>query len=401
MLLLFALLGGCSPPPVAEQIVEGTVTYDRRPLWQGQIAFLGPNNRIALADIGVGGRFQVVNPPVGNVQVVVTNYPKGMAQQPPPVTGLPGQAVCDVPPPPVQKLPPRFAEPDRSGVVVEIRAGQTALHVDLPKRKDDPPYVARPDVFIGAQVGQQAPEIVGEEMQDGRPMRLSQYRGRVVALIFWAHWCSLCREQMPHYGELSRRYDGRPFDLLGVNCDPDRELVERKNDSRGVVWRSWWDGASIGGPVALAWQIDGLPGVALVDHRGVVRHRNLRGPELDRAVEALIAEAEADAERTVGGERPDADPPESDSRPQTDAESPGPEPSKPDSSKPENSDASGSAPEAPEAGRSGASQTPPTPAPDGARATVASTDRVASDARGRFPTSLRLATLVVTTSPES
>ena len=84
------------------------------------------------------------------------------------------------------------------------------------------------------------------------------------------------------------RLRGRPFVLLGVSSDPDRDKARRENARRGVNWRSWWDGG-IPGPVATAWQTPGLPYVVLIDHRGVIRHRALGAAELDRAVDRLVA----------------------------------------------------------------------------------------------------------------
>ena len=109
-----------------------------------------------------------------------------------------------------------------------------------------------------------------------------------MAIVFWAHWCSLCREQFAHYHALVERMRDRPFVLLGVNCDPERSLIERENGPRGVNWRSWWDGVAVGGPVTVAWQLDGLPCVILVDQNGIVQRRNLRGPDLDRAIDEMV-----------------------------------------------------------------------------------------------------------------
>ena len=82
---------------------------------------------------------------------------------------------------------------------------------------------------------------------------------------------------------------GRPFVLLGVNSDPDREEARRINASGQVNWRSWWDGR-VHGPVALAWQMPGLPYVILIDHKGVIRNRALAGVELERAIDQLVGD---------------------------------------------------------------------------------------------------------------
>jgi hypothetical protein len=70
-------------------------------------------------------------------------------------------------------------------------------------------------------VGRPAPEITGEDL-DGKPMKLSDYRGKVVLLTFWGHWCGPCRSMYPHERSLVKRLEGQPFALLGVNSDTDR-----------------------------------------------------------------------------------------------------------------------------------------------------------------------------------
>ena len=69
-------------------------------------------------------------------------------------------------------------------------------------------------------VGRPAPDITGVDL-DGRPLSLSEYRGRVVLLNFWATWCFPCMKLIPHERELVARFQGEPFDIVGVNCDSD------------------------------------------------------------------------------------------------------------------------------------------------------------------------------------
>ena len=67
-------------------------------------------------------------------------------------------------------------------------------------------------------VGRPAPEITGVDL-NGQPLSLSEYRGRVVLLNFWATWCFPCMKLIPHEQELVARFQGEPFEIIGVNCD--------------------------------------------------------------------------------------------------------------------------------------------------------------------------------------
>ncbi|MCK5379772.1 MAG: TlpA family protein disulfide reductase, partial [Acidobacteria bacterium] len=69
------------------------------------------------------------------------------------------------------------------------------------------------------QVGKKAPELLGEDAR-GKPIRLSQFDGKVVAVVFWATWCVPCRREMPHLQEMTDEFGDQGFLVVGVNTDP-------------------------------------------------------------------------------------------------------------------------------------------------------------------------------------
>jgi len=77
----------------------------------------------------------------------------------------------------------------------------------------------------------------------------------------------------------------KPFALLGVNSDADRDEIRRIVKEKNLTWRSWWDG-STRGPISTQWNIRSWPAIYLIDHEGVIRHKNLRGDLLDEALGA-------------------------------------------------------------------------------------------------------------------
>ncbi len=98
----------------------------------------------------------------------------------------------------------------------------------------------------------------------------------------------------PHERSLVKTYQDRPFALIGVNSDPDRAKLKERIAEEGITWRSFWD-ESTGGPIATRWNVSGWPTIYVLDHEGVIRFKNVRGESLDRAIELLVAEAEAAA----------------------------------------------------------------------------------------------------------
>jgi peroxiredoxin len=288
---------GCSPADGSRSkaakpanLLHGTLSYGGVPVWEGRITLLGDDLRVATAQLARDGSFTLVNPPRGRARIAVTNHPSGFAARTllGPELDLPGVAKCVVPDRMVLQFPAKFADPETSPWTTDIEPKQEFLTLDVPREASDPPPVSRPDSGVGPEIGDHAPDIEGEDLQ-GEPLQLSQHRGKVVALVFWAHWCNLCRAEFPHYRTLAERAESEPFVLLGINCDPDREFLLRENLRKDIPWRSWWDGASIGGPVTAAYQFQGFPAVMLIDDQGIIRHRNLRGEALDHAIDELIA----------------------------------------------------------------------------------------------------------------
>jgi thiol-disulfide isomerase/thioredoxin len=138
-------------------------------------------------------------------------------------------------------------------------------------------------------VGRTAPDIEGEDSA-GQAFKLSDYRGKVVVLTFWASWCGPCMANVPHERSLVQKLEGKPFALLGVNLDVNREALQRVERDARINWRSWWDGR--GGTISPVWEIRYVPTIYVLDHKGMIRYKDVRGPHLDEAVNKLLKEVQ-------------------------------------------------------------------------------------------------------------
>jgi thiol-disulfide isomerase/thioredoxin len=135
--------------------------------------------------------------------------------------------------------------------------------------------------------GKPAPEIVGTDV-DGKSMRLGDTRGKVVVLSFWATWCGPCMAMIPHERELVHRLEGKPFVLLGVNVDEDKERLRFQTKDHQINWRSFYDGGPLG-PISRSWNVHGWPTVFVIDAGGVIRYKGARDEKkLDEAVEESL-----------------------------------------------------------------------------------------------------------------
>lgn len=141
-------------------------------------------------------------------------------------------------------------------------------------------------------IGKPAPDIVGEDLE-GKPLKLSDLRGKVVVLSCWATWCGPCMGMVPQERELVARMKGRPFATVGINGDEEREEAKSSTVENKMAWPSFWNGGP-NGPITDRWNVKLWPTIYVLDHRGVIRFKQVREKSLDEAVEALVREAEAD-----------------------------------------------------------------------------------------------------------
>jgi len=140
------------------------------------------------------------------------------------------------------------------------------------------------------QIGQKLPEFEGKDFA-GNLIRLSQYRGKVVMVVFWASWCGPCMARIPEEREIATRFAGKPFQILGVNSDRTRDAFRKVMAKEALPWRNIFDGDPKTGPIVSALRIQAFPTVFLLDHEGVIRHEGLYGDRLKTAIEDLIQKA--------------------------------------------------------------------------------------------------------------
>ncbi len=116
--------------------------------------------------------------------------------------------------------------------------------------------------------GQMAPDFVLKS-SSGENLRLSEYRGDVVMINFWATWCGPCRQEMPLLDELYARYQRVGFNLLGVNIDDDSQRAMRMVDELGIRFPVLFDERK---EVSELYNVEAMPATILVDREGNVRY---------------------------------------------------------------------------------------------------------------------------------
>ena len=116
--------------------------------------------------------------------------------------------------------------------------------------------------------GQKAPDFALKS-STGENLRLSEYRGDVVMINFWATWCGPCRQEMPLLDELYNRYQRVGFNLLGVNIDDDSRRAMQMAEELGIDFPVLFDATK---EVSKLYEVGAMPVTVLVDREGTVRY---------------------------------------------------------------------------------------------------------------------------------
>lgn len=140
-------------------------------------------------------------------------------------------------------------------------------------------------------VGRRAPDFAVLDLNQN-PLRLSDLRGQVVVLNFWATWCPPCREEMPALDQYYRQNREKGVVVVGMNVAESKTAVERFIRESGVVFPIGLDPDRV---VETAYRVSALPSTFIIDEQGFVRMRVL-GPLDVKAIGQMVAQA-----RQAGG----------------------------------------------------------------------------------------------------
>lgn len=113
-----------------------------------------------------------------------------------------------------------------------------------------------------------APDFALKNIGGGN-VRLSEQRGEVVLLNFWASWCGPCRQEMPVLDTLHQRYNKLGFSVIGVNVDKDRALAEKILKDIPVTFAILLDDT---GSVSSSFNVSAMPTSVLIDRDGNMRY---------------------------------------------------------------------------------------------------------------------------------
>jgi peroxiredoxin len=141
--------------------------------------------------------------------------------------------------------------------------------------------------FSQVKSGHSATEISLPD-SSGNIVRLSDLKGKVVLVDFWASWCGPCRNNNPHLTRLYNKYHPEGLQILGVSIDNDQESWRKAILQDKLQWIQVNDNKGWDGPAATNYEVNAIPASFLVDKEGVVRKIGLMGRALESEIKFLL-----------------------------------------------------------------------------------------------------------------
>jgi peroxiredoxin len=138
-----------------------------------------------------------------------------------------------------------------------------------------------------AESGAMAPEV-SLPGTDGKIITLSSFRGKYVLLDFWASWCGPCRGENPNVVAAYERFKDKNFTILGVSLDNKKEAWEKAIKDDGLVWTQVSDLKGWSSAAAALYAVQSIPTNFLIDPKGKIIARNLRGNELEEMLQEVL-----------------------------------------------------------------------------------------------------------------
>jgi peroxiredoxin len=142
-------------------------------------------------------------------------------------------------------------------------------------------FKAKHDELAFLLPGKEALDFMQPKL-DGKPLRLSDLRGKVVLLDFWASWCGPCRRENPNVVKIYNKYKDAGFTVMSVSLDKDKNAWQEAIKRDNLSWTNHVsDFKAWSNEAAQLYKVTGIPFTVLIDKEGKIIKTNVRGEELE------------------------------------------------------------------------------------------------------------------------
>ncbi|MCX6555637.1 MAG: TlpA disulfide reductase family protein [Candidatus Aminicenantes bacterium] len=141
-------------------------------------------------------------------------------------------------------------------------------------------------VFCLAQAGEEPPDFSAKDVS-GRSVKLSELKGKVVLLDFWATWCPPCRVEIPNLLGIFRNFKDKDFVMISISLDRDLQAARLFVKDKKMDWLQIID-LETGQAIAALYQVEYIPSTFIINRRGKIEASHLLGGELKNKIAALL-----------------------------------------------------------------------------------------------------------------
>jgi len=140
-------------------------------------------------------------------------------------------------------------------------------------------------------LGHKAPDFTVAGI-DGKPIKLSDYKGKYVMLDFWASWCVPCRHENPNVVKQYAIYKPLGLNILGISLDQDKTAWKKAIDDDKLTWSHASDLKNFEGPTERLFHIEAIPSNFIIDPQGIIVAKNITGADLEEFLNKTFSKSQ-------------------------------------------------------------------------------------------------------------
>jgi thiol-disulfide isomerase/thioredoxin len=123
-----------------------------------------------------------------------------------------------------------------------------------------------------------------EKDLSGKPLSISNFKGKIVLVDFWATWCGPCVQELPNVLKTYEKYHDKGLEIIGISLDREEPALKKFIEEKGMKWAQFFDGKGWQNKLAAQYGVQSIPATYLLDGEGKILAKDLRGEDLEKEI---------------------------------------------------------------------------------------------------------------------